>query len=81
MAVTKGMCDWIQVHEKLSLEEDCPSLFEHNIVGYVSLHGMETCYFRDCCLLCLLMNFQGVFEPWIFTVEMLAVSWKRCGQT
>lgn len=31
MAVTKGTCDWIQVHEKLGLEEDCPSLFEHII--------------------------------------------------
>lgn len=31
MAVTKGMCDWIQVHEKLGLEENWPSLFEHII--------------------------------------------------
>lgn len=31
MAVIKGMCDWIQVHEKLGLEEYCPPLFEHII--------------------------------------------------
>lgn len=31
MAVIKGMRDWIHVHEKLGLEEDCPSLFEHTI--------------------------------------------------
>lgn len=31
MAVIKGMRDWMQVHEKLGLEEDCPSLFEHTI--------------------------------------------------
>lgn len=31
MAVIKRICDWIQVHEKLALEEYCPSLFEHVI--------------------------------------------------
>lgn len=31
MAVIKGMYDWIQVHEELGLEDDCPSFFEHTI--------------------------------------------------
>lgn len=52
MAVTKEMCDWIQVHEKLGLEEDCPSLFEHRILwGWFHSAEWNDAIFRTavCC--------------------------------
>lgn len=78
MAVTKEMCDWIQVHEKLGLEEDCPSLFEHRIlwVGFIPLNGMML--FSGLLFAVLANEFPSGVLAWVFTVEMLAVSWKRC---
>lgn len=52
MAVTKGMCDWIQVHKKLGLEEDYPSFFEHRILwGWFHSTEWNDAIFRTavCC--------------------------------